>query len=649
MRIIESSLVLLLFWNSTSAFGLGKAGKFDYDVVVIGAGASGMFAAGTSSSFGYKTLLVDKHDLDNDADFYIGGDCTNAACVPSKAIRCAAKIASIAKSLPEDVQQSTPNEGAKSVALMAREHSKKVVNTVRSRESPKGIATSTPNLDIIYSPQISFRNEQQLCFRNPFLFNNTYSGFIVNDDGTDSIQISAKKFIICTGADPKVPPMLAKSAKKIGLHLLTYRTLFRPDGEGLDSDFLWDMKRKSPSDKRKRVVIAGGGAAACEIAQSLARLNDEIKITIVAPKILASEDIVARVAARKILQDVGVNIITGKKVLKAARLGQLPILELSDQKQLSVDILICATGREPGGNLGELQLENAGIEWSPEDGVIVDKKLRSISRKNVFAAGDCASAIPKSDRRAAHAGWTGYHAVQSALFPRALLPSDIIHPYVPRVTFLDPEIASIGMTRSECVRKFGVEGFKYLKVDEKDSDRSDIDSIERPAHGFVELRVSLNGSILGATACSPAASEIINGIGVALVNKLTVRDISRSIHAYPSYGYLMHRAALSLAMSDIWGVLDAFGPILKIFGNVGRTVQGKLRRGKKSAELREWQAKGEENELRWEKKVISVSYLEGSKDRGFCEVVRRHTNDDNIDTGEKKMLNEFIKWLDSKP
>lgn len=647
MRIIEIILVFLLFWNSTSAFGLGKAGKFDYDVVVIGAGASGMFAAGTSSSFGYKTLLVDKHDLDNDADFYIGGDCSNSACVPSKAIRCAAKIASIAKSLPEDVQQSTPNRGAKSLARMAREHSKKVVNTVRSRESPKRVA-STPNLDIIYSPQISFRNEQQLSFRNPFLFNNTYSGFLENDNGTDGIELSAKKFIICTGADPKVPPMLSTSAKKIGLHLLTYRTIFRPDGEGLDSDFLWNMKRKSPSDKRKRVVIAGGGATACEIAQSLARLNEEIKITIVAPKILGSEDIAARVAARKILQDVGVNIITGKKVLRAARLGQLPILELSDQTKLSVDILICATGREPGGNLEELQLENAGIEWSPEDGIIVDKKLRSVSRRNVFAAGDCASAIPKSDRRASHAGWTGYHAVQSALFPRALLPSDIIHPYVPRVTFLDPEIASIGMTRSECVRKFGAEGFKYLKVDEKDSDRSDIDSIERPAHGFVELRVSLNGSILGATVCSPAASEIINEIGVALVNKLTVRDIARSIHAYPSYGYLMHRAALSLAMSDIWGVLDAFGPVLKVLGKVGRTVQGKLR-GKKSAELREWQAEGEENELRWERKVISVSYLEGSKDRGFCEVVRRHTNDDNIDTGEKEMLNEFIKWLDSKP
>ena len=606
-----------------------------------------MFAAGTASSFGCKTLLVDKHDLENDSDFYIGGDCTNSACVPSKAIRCAAKIAAISYSLPGNVQTSTETRGDKSLAQMARAHSKEVVNTVRSRESPKSVASS-PNLDIIYSPLVSFDNEHQLSFKDPFLFNSTYSNFLESEKGTDSVKIRAKKFIICTGAGPKVPPALTQSAKKTGLHLLTYRTIFRPDGEGIDSDFLWNTRRESSSDKKKRIVIAGGGATACEIAQSLARLNSDIQITMIAPSILGSEDIAARVAARKILQEEGINIMTGKKVLKASRMGQISVLELSDQSQIPLDVLICATGREPGQSLEDLHLENAGVEWTPEEGIIVDNKLKSISRKNVFAAGDCASAIPRSDRRASHAGWTGYHAVQSALFPRALLPSDTIHPYVPRVTFLDPEIASIGMTRSECVREYGANGFKYVKVDEKDTDRADIDSIERSAHGFVELRVSYSGSILGATICSPASSEIINEIGVALVNKLTVRDIAKSIHVYPSYGYLMHRAALSLAMSDVWGVLDAFGPILKITGKAGRMLQSKLRR-KKPLQLRKWQAQGEDNELQWERKVISVSYLDASKDRDFCEVVRRHTSDDNIGNREKEMLNRFINWLDSKP
>lgn len=609
--------------------------------------ASGMFAAGTASSFGCKTLLVDKHDLESDSDFYIGGDCTNAACVPSKAIRCAAKIASITNSIPEDVQTSTETRGGISLAQMARQHSKEVVTTVRSRESPERVASS-PNLDIIYSPQISFANEHELSFENPFLFNSTFSDFLEGEKGTDCVKIRAKKFIICTGAGPKVPPALSKSAKKTGLHLLTYRTIFRPDGEGMESDFLWNIKRKSSSEKKKRIVIAGGGATACEIAQSLARLNKDIEITMVAPSILGSEDIAARVAARNILQEDGINIITGKKVLKASRMGQVYVLELSDQSQIPLDILICATGREPGQSLEELQLDNAGVEWTKEEGIIVDNNLKSISRRNIFAAGDCASAIPKSDRRASHAGWTGYHAVQSALFPRLLLPSDIIHPFVPRVTFLDPEIASIGMTRSECIRKYGTKGFKYAKANEKETDRADIDSIERSAYGFVEIRVSLTGRILGATVCSPASSEIINEIGVALVNKLTIRDIAKSIHAYPSYGYLMHRAALSLAMSDLWGVLDAFGPVLKIVGKVGRTIQGNLR-GKKPLQLRKWQAKGEDNELQWERKVISVSYLDASKDRDFCEVVRRHTSDDNIGTKEKEMLNRFIKWLDSKP
>ncbi|GFH51666.1 hypothetical protein CTEN210_08142 [Chaetoceros tenuissimus] len=655
------------------SLGISKTrNSFDYDLVVIGAGASGMFAAGTASSFGKKVLLIDKHDLEKDmTDAYIGGDCTNAACVPSKAIRQAARLASFgekaaifgydAAASAESIPVTTPE---KSKSQIAREFAKNTVNAVRARETPTRVA-GNKNLNIMYTPKVSFEGANQLILENPFLFNETYADFLYNPESSEKplsrfkkaknvtlpiCKVSAKKFIICTGAGPHIPPRLKKSAKKIGLHILDYRNIYRPDGEGFESDILWNLKQKKKSDKKKRVVIVGGGPTACEIAQSIARLNKSLQITLVAPAILKGEDIPARIAARNILRRDGINLLIGRKVINAARMNEIPILHLNDGSQIPVDILIAATGRSPEENLQDLCLENAGVEWDPYKGVIVDNNLRSITASNIYAAGDCASAIPETDRRASHGGWTGYHAVQSAFFPKFLLPSDAIHPTVPRVLFTDPEIASVGMTRAECIRKFGAKGFKYLKVYENGTDRADMDSIERDvSDGFVELRISKKGRILGSTICSPSASEMANEVGLAIRNNLSVRDIARSIHVYPSHGYLLHRVALSLALNDVWGVMDAFGTIPKIVGNIGRSIQFNRFRRKVPLKKREWQALGQENELRWERKTISVSYLEASKDKEFVEVVKRHTKDKSISKLERSALKKFMDWYESKP
>ena len=249
----------------------------DYDMIVIGAGASGMFAAGTSSSFGLRTLLIEKHDLDQDAYFNVGGDCSNAACVPSKAVRCAAQVAHLSEQASFFSQSASLGRPGFNFSPMSREHARNITDAVRNREAPERIASS-PNLDIVFTPGVSFDSSRQLTLKNPYLFNSTYAGFIESNEKTSKgVQIKAKKFIICTGASPSIPSSLKKSAKKIGLPVLTYRSIFQPDGEGLKSEELWNMK---PSKgERKKVVIVGGGPTACEISQSLARVNKCVEIT----------------------------------------------------------------------------------------------------------------------------------------------------------------------------------------------------------------------------------------------------------------------------------------------------------------------------------------------------------------------------------
>jgi len=241
----------------------------------------------------------------------------------------------------------------------------------------------------------------------------------------------------------------------------------------------------------------------------------------------------------------------------------------------------------------------------------------------------------------------------------------------------------VGLTRAECVERFGKGGFQYLHVGENNTDRADIDSLYRPSSandGFVELRVSIpKGEILGATICSPASPEIINEIGVAIVNKLTCRDIAKSIHVYPSYGYLMHRAALSLAMGDVWGLLAACGPIGRVAGSIGRNIQGSfqkiLLKKKKNVNVRRWESIGAAKEIDLEmdfdfnlnpgidldldnvtlkklqdvKAISGISFLDASTDKAFCEIIKHFVKDDNMPIPQKEIFMDFIKWLESEP
>jgi len=132
-------------------------------------------------------------------------------------------------------------------------------------------------------------------------------------------------------------------------------------------------------------------------------------------------------------------------------------------------------------------------------------------------------------------------------------------------------------------------------------DRADMERLERPVIGFVELRATkIAGRVLGMSACGPTAAELANEVGLAITSGLTVRDIARSIHSYPSHGYLLHRIALAMATSSVWGLLSACGPVGKLLGSTGRlSLQARLALNpqkllamKTARRHRNWEAEG---------------------------------------------------------
>ena len=542
-----------------------------------------MFASGVASSLGLRVLMLDTRN-------HLGGDCTNSACVPSKAVR------SVARMKRGDPISDSSNDWLR----RAREHATNTVMVVRRREDPAAVESSK-NLHLLFCQNCRFVNKQEME--------------ILPRNETIPRKITSKKFLIATGASPIIPECIAQQASAADLPVYTYRTILTPE-DGTPS--LWNLL--DDIDVVPQIVIAGGGPTACELGQALARLGGKNwNVTIVAPGMLLSEDMSLQQAAMQLLKEDGVNFQLGKRVV-----GVTPdrFVNLDDGSILPVDALVMCIGRSP--TVANLGLDAAGVDWTLDDGILVHARtLRSKSNPNVFACGDCCSAVKGRARNAAHAGWTGYHAARNIAVPWILRAgAKSVHATVPSVIFSDPELASVGMSKLDCIRKFGRKGFASLSVSEQGMDRGDMDRLERNTNiTFVELRVTkITGHILGLTACGPAAAELANEVGVAIENGLTVRDLARSIHAYPSHGYLLYRISLALATSNIWGLLETFGPLGRAIGTAGRQltrIASALRPGnvlpwkrRRARELKEWEAFGEENSLVAGEVQIIRSYLD---------------------------------------
>jgi pyruvate/2-oxoglutarate dehydrogenase complex dihydrolipoamide dehydrogenase (E3) component len=414
-----------------------------------------------------------------------------------------------------------------------------------------------------------------------------------------SITVRSKKLRIAIGAAPILPGRLSIAAKRAGLATATYtyRTLLRPHSDECKPESIWQLLEAN--NGTKKIVIAGGGATACELGQSLVRLGKgRLEVHLVAPAILPGEDITLGNAAARLLTEDGIKLYLGRRLDdilpdKKARLDDGTLLP-------PADALVLCLGRKP--SLETLRLENANVAWNETLGVLVNPSLRSISAPHVFACGDCSSAAcsnPQS-RTATHAAWTGYHAAANTKVPLLLrLGSKSTHTTVPRVVFTDPELASVGLSLQNCIKKYGSSGFDRLFVPELNTDRADMESVERQTIGFVEIRATkISGRILGFTGCGPAASELANEMSLAIENGLTVRDVARSLHSYPSHGYLIHRVALALTFKSIWGQLEACGPVGGLLANFGRllskmssSVRAVVGRRRRKL-LREWEAEG---------------------------------------------------------
>ena len=447
-----------------------------YDLVIIGAGSGGLTAAGFAARLGAKVALVEKSR--------IGGDCTWTGCVPSKALLKAAKVAHEVRSAAHyGITAGAPVTDMRRV----RDYVREAIQQVYQFERPEDLARE--GIDVVIGAA-------------RFLDANTID---VNGQ-----HISAKSFLITTGADPAIPAITGLSE----VPYLTYEQIF--DNEVLP----------------KRMIVVGGGPIGMEMAQAYQRLGSQV--TVVAEQLWSKEEPEVREVMLRVFEREGIRFVSDR-ASSAKKKGDSFVVRAGDE-DVSGDLLLIASGRKP--SVAGLDLENAGVTYSGR-GIAIDSHLRT-SVKHIYAAGDVTGGYQFTH----FAGWQAFQAVRNALLPGS---SSGLTDIVPWVTFTDPEVAHVGMTASQAKEKFA-DAFEVRRWEMSRTDRA---VCENDTDGFIKLILKDDGTILGATIVAARAGEAITELVVAIKQGLKATDLAGAIHAYPTYSTAVQQMAADVAVDSM--------------------------------------------------------------------------------------------------
>jgi pyruvate/2-oxoglutarate dehydrogenase complex dihydrolipoamide dehydrogenase (E3) component len=450
-----------------------------YNLVVIGGGSAGLISAAIAAGLGAKVALIERH--------WLGGDCLNVGCVPSKGvIRASRSVAEARAAAAYGWPQAEP-ETIDFGAAMRR------MRAVRARISHEDSAKR-------------YRDELGVDI---FLGS---ARFVGRDEiEVDGETLCFARAVIATGARAALPPIpgLADAAPR------TNETIFQL------------------TERPARLGVIGGGPIGCEMAQAFQRLGSAVTVIDMASQVLSREDPDAAAIVQARLVEEGVTLELGGQVEKVESRGITRAIFVKgadgETREIVVDEILVAAGRQP--NVEGLDLDAAGVESDPRLGVIVDDHLRTANR-NIFAAGDICMA------------WKFTHAadaaakivVENALFlPRKKL-SDLVMPWC---TYTDPEVAHVGLSEHEAKTQ-SIEIDTY-KVPLAEVNRAVTDGEEE---GFVKVHTRKGkDEILGATIVASHAGEMISQITLAMVSKLGLGSLMKVIHPYPTQAEGIKRVA----------------------------------------------------------------------------------------------------------
>lgn len=409
----------------------------------------------------------------------MGGDCLNYGCVPSKALLAAAKAAHAHRS------------GAKF-----------------------GVAADEPAIDF---PAVNAHVKSVIAGIAPHDSQERFEGLgctVIRDGakftGPTTVEaggykIDARRVVISTGSSPFVPPI-----------------------EGLqDTPYFTNETIFDNTELPEKLIVVGGGPIGMEMAQAHRRLGSDV-VVLEGAKALGKDDPELTAIALENLRAEGLDIREGALAERVSNEGGKVQVHLKGGETIEGTHLLMAVGRQ--ANVDGLDLEKAGIEYNRR-GISVGDNLKTMNKK-VFAIGDVTGGLQFTHVAGYHAGVV----IRSALFQMFWAKASTHH--IPWVTYVDPEIAHVGLTEEQANKKFG-SGVSVLRFAANETDRA---QAERTGKGLI--KVVLKGSkIVGASIVGKGAGEMIHLWAFAIANKQKIGAMAGYVAPYPTLGEASKRVA----------------------------------------------------------------------------------------------------------
>lgn len=452
-----------------------------FDLIIIGGGAGAFAAAIRASELKAQTALIN-------AGLPLGGTCVNVGCVPSKALLYAGEILHLAK-----------NHGVPGVELDVKNFDFRrvvqdelaLVETLRNDKYSKVLA------GIEHVTHIE--GKAKFVSRNQIEANGEY--------------YRAEKFIIATGSTASVPPI--PGIQEVG--------------------FITHIEALKLEKQPKELIVIGAGPIGLEFGQMYSRFGTKVTIlelhTTIFP--LSEYELVSHLSL--ILSREGIMIKTGAKVSQAWKDKDKKIISFiveEKEEQVSGDEILLATGKTP--NTAALGLEAAGVAIDKRGAITVNAFLQT-SQPHIFAAGDVINLPLRLEITAGHEGTL---AAENALTGSQ---KGIDYDTVPYTIFTDPQLAGVGLTEGEQMKRFGTCACRTVSF--ADVPRA---IITKRTEGLIKMAIHPETrQITGVHILAPHAGELVAQAMMLVKNKNTIDDVVESLPMFPTLSEAIKLAALS--------------------------------------------------------------------------------------------------------
>ncbi|RMY40498.1 hypothetical protein D0866_01233 [Hortaea werneckii] len=469
-----------------------------FDCIVIGSGQAGTPLATALAQSGRRTALIERS--------HISGCCVNEGCTPTKTMIASGRIAHLASragdfgvwqtssmpvyaALRSPVSEDSPSvAGAEAIApkvdmLKVRDRKREIVDSFRSGSEAR--LANVKGLEVIFG-EAHFSSERPAMPDLP---------------GLDAVLLSKQKTKV------------------------------------LNSTSIQELE-----EVPEKLIVLGDGYIGLEFGQLFQRLGSKVTIVQRGNQLLPREDAEVSAAVKEIVENEGVEVLLSAKAfgIRTSNQAIFPItLDYNVQGRpiaLEGSHILLATGRTP--NTDTLRLDKAGVVTNTKGHIQVNSVLQT-SAPHIYALGDCHGGPAFT-----HISYDDFRIIRDHFINNNTPTRTIENRLVPYTVYTDPQLGHIGLHESEARKNFPSKRIQTAVMPMKYVARAlETDETKGLMKSVVDGE---SGEILGFTCLGVEGGEIMSLVQVAIMGKLTYRELQEAVFAHPT---------LAESLNNLWGFL----------------------------------------------------------------------------------------------